>query len=121
MKRMYFFVLVALIPTLSLIAEDNWVEVKKSDDALNIYAKGIGSGNSLEAAKLDAINKVLPQLISKTLNVPGSYQSHMSVNGVETAEGIDNIAGKTFMQGYWKLEDGKYTYKIELLIDTSNQ
>lgn len=116
----YGFIIVCLTATSMLLADDSSiVDVKMSETALSIYAKSLGYGETLEAAKIDAINKILPQLIEKTQNVPGTIENYMNDNGKEQKQGMNTIAGKTLIQNYWKLTDGKYQYKVEILIDTS--
>lgn len=103
-------------------AEESLVNVQTSENALSIYAKSIGVGETLEEAKLDAYNKVLPQLISKTQGaIPAVHESYR-VNEVESAQGIENLkVDKMIIEGYWELKDGKYQYQLELLIDNTNQ
>lgn len=113
-------VLLAIHPFV-LTADNSYnVDVKMSDNALNIYAKSLGYGETLEAAKLDAINKILPQLIEKTQNLPGSIEDYYNDNnGTEKGQGMNTIAGKTHIKNYWEFEDGKYLYQVEILIDTT--
>ena len=114
------FIIACLTATSILLADDsNIVDVKMLGNALTIYAKSVGYGETLEAAKLDAIDKILPQLIEKTQNVPGTIEEHVNDNGVEKRQGMNTIVGKTHIQNYWKLEDSKYFYKIEILIDNT--
>lgn len=116
----YGFIIACLTATSMLLADDSSiVDVKMSETALSIYAKSLGYGETLEAAKIDAINKILPQLIEKTQNVPGTIENYMNDNGKEQKQGMNTIAGKTHIQNYWKLEDSKYLYKIEILLDTT--
>ena len=107
---------------MTLKAEDCFVKVDKAEESLTIYAKCIGVGETLEAAKLDAYNQLLPQLISKTQGAIPTVQNSYSANGEVRAEGIENlVVDKMLLQGYWELKDGKYIYKSELLIDNTKQ
>ena len=120
LRLKFGFIIACLTATSILLADDsNIVDVKMLGNALTIYAKSVGYGETLEAAKLDAIDKILPQLIEKTQNVPGTIENHMNDNGVEKRQGMNTIAGKTHIRNYWKLEDSKYLYKIEILIDNT--
>jgi len=107
---------------MTLKAEDCLVKVDKAEESLTIYAKCFGVGETLEAAKLDAYNQVLPQLISKTQESIPTVQNSYSSNGEVGAEGIENLtADKMLLHGFWELKDGKYIYKLELLIDNTKQ
>lgn len=120
MKR--FFIALAIIfkaTTLPVFAENNWVDVKKNDTIFNIYVEAHGNGYTLESAKSAAISNIMPQLIEKTKDLPGIIQHSMSSNGIETGEGACQIAAKTLVRSYWKLEDGIYHYTIKLLVDNS--
>ena len=105
--------------TLPAIAEENMVEVKKNDTIFNIYLAAHGNGYTLESAKSAAISTIVPQLIEKTKDLPGSIQQSMSTNGIEKGEGACTIAAKTLIQSYWKLEDGIYHYTIKLIVENS--
>lgn len=107
---------------MTLKAEDCLVKVDKAEESLTIYAKCIGVGETLEAAKLDAYNQLLPQLISKTQESIPTVQNSYSANGEVRAEGIENLmVDKMLLHGFWELKDGKYIYKLELLIDNTKQ
>ena len=86
-----------------------------------MYARGTGSGYTLASAKANAINNIMPQLIDKTQDLPGSLQDKININGVEIGRGIDNIEAQLVFRGNWILENGIYTYSIELLLDNTNQ
>ena len=105
--------------TLPAIAEENMVDVKKNDTIFNIYLAAHGKGYTLESAKSAAISTIMPQLIEKTKDLPGSIQQNMNVNGIQTGEGACTIAAKTLIQSFWKLEDGIYYYTIQLIVDKS--
>lgn len=121
MRRLIVILFALFCGVMLIKAEESTVEVQKSEDRLSIYARSYGFGETLEEAKLDAINKIVPQLVHKTQDIPGAMHSYMSANGIETGEGIDNIAGKTLIQGYWEMKDGKYIYRLEFLIDNTKE
>lgn len=126
MKRLIVILCVLFFETALTVqvtkAEESLVNVQKSENALSIYAKSLGIGETLEEAKLDAYNKILPLLINKTQGaIPAMHESYR-VNKVESAQGIENLmVDKMLLQGYWELKDGKYIYKSELLIDNTKQ
>ena len=121
MKRLFIFIFALFCGVMLIKAEESTVEVQKSEDRLSIYARSYGFGETLEEAKLDAINKIVPQLVHKTQDIPGAMHSYMSANGIETGEGIDNIAGEMVLQGYWELKEEKYVYRLEFLIDNTKE
>ena len=40
---------------------------------------------------------------------------------METGEEFENIAAQLLFEGYWKFENGVYTYTIKLLLDNTNK
>ena len=113
--------LIISVNNLSVHADENEVYVKKTDKCISVYARGTGSGYTLASAKTNAINNIMPQLIDKTQDLPGSLQDKININGVEIGRGIDNIEAQLVFRGNWILENGIYTYSIELLLDNTNQ
>ena len=122
MKLKYLLILLIIaVDNLSIYADENAVDVRKTDKCISVYARGTGSGYTLMSAKTAAINNIMPLLIEKTQDLPGSLQNTLNVNGVETGEGADKIAAKMLFEGYWKFENGVYTYTIKLLLDNTNK
>ena len=105
---------------LSAQADDNTVEVEKSEQAFTIYARGTGCGYTLESAKSAAFSSIMPKLINKTLDIPVSIQNIQGLNGVETGEGMDKLAAETLIQGYWELKDGVYKYTVEIILKNTD-
>ena len=122
MKLKYLLILLIIaVDNLSIYADENAVDVRKTDKCISVYARGTGSGYTLMSAKTAAINNIMPLLIEKTQDLPGSLQNTLNVNGVETGEGADKIAAKMLFIGSWELENGIYLYTIQLRIDNTNE
>lgn len=122
MELKYLLILLIIaVDNLPIYADENAVDVRKTDKCISVYARGTGSGYTLMSAKTAAINNIMPLLIEKTQDLPGSLQNTLNVNGVETGEGADKIAAKMLFIGSWELENGIYLYTIQLRIDNTNE
>lgn len=124
MKRILGVIIITLTfiaVNLPVRAEENRVEVNKNDTMFNIYVMASGSGYTLEAAKSAAISNIMPQLIEKTKDLPGSSEAYMGVNGIGEGEGVSQIAGKTLITSHWTLKDGIYHYSLEFIVDNSRK
>ena len=106
---------------------DGDIKVQQAGDFITIIAKGIGQGLTLESAKIEAMNSFMPKLVIKTKNLPGSVcnvitRSNETTGYNETkGEGASQIEGKIFVEDYWKLEDGIYTYRIKFIISNMEE
>ena len=120
--KLVLIIVVAII-CLPLNADDKpVVKVQTMGDYYEVYAIGVGTGITLVSAKQAAIENLLPQLIRKTQALPMGhevYEGREDANSgatITTGRGTDILDAHTKMHGDWKLENGIYTYKIELYI-----
>lgn len=130
MMKLYFnFLLIisfGIVTCMPVKASKPIVDVQMVDDnyTLNprfeLYAKGVGSGYTLESAKSAAINDIMPLLINKTLYMGSSDYMEKKGNLIEGG-GFTKIRAEILIDGWWKLKDGIYEYTIELFMQNDKQ
>lgn len=115
----FLLIIVWTIICLPLNADDKpVVNVQTAGDYYEVYAIGVGTGITLVSAKQAAIESLLPQLIHKMQAIPmGRSEYYRKDNGITAGSGIDMLDAHTEMHGDWKLENGIYTYKIQLKLE----
>lgn len=83
--------------------------------SFEIYAESSAVGYTLEEAKLAAYSKLVPDLVAKTQNIH-SYVGSSNFQGVITERGRNQIAGQTYISGYWEMKDSIYEYTLEIMV-----
>ncbi len=131
MKQYFNFLLIisfGIVTCMPMKASKPIVDVQMVDDnyALNprfkVYAHGVGSGYTLEAAKSAAINDIMPLLINKTLYI-GTFREEVKDKNGNTIidKGKTQILAEIFIDGRWEFKDDLYEYTITLLMKNDKQ
>ncbi len=128
-SKRFIILLIAVVAAFTqVVAQDRpcannqnpYVSVSKKaiDDykqEFEIYAESIGTGATFEAAKADAYNKLLPELLAKAQNIGTVIVETQSYDDFVTERGLEEIIAKARIATSWELNEGVYCYTLRLV------
>ncbi len=89
--------------------------IENNTQYFEIYAESIGTGPTFEAAKADAYNKLLPEILANAQNIGKVILARTQSKDLITENGIEEIIANALISATWEMKDGVYCYTLRLV------